>query len=239
MVRTANSSSSAVGCTKVWWIHGASLAFRAGDQPTKRLLLAHHRSLDCLHVPAKQLPSRAPPVLPSRSHCNGNKRSETQGVRRWAARGQGPSSKVARVCETSSTSGVRSTRRLRVAMLELRPVRCAYPPAERLLWPLPARWMGSSALTAPTKRQYCLLNCLPCCATCNFMKGSRVPSITMSSSSSVTCEQPHRGARAPHSNKTIMKPRSSRCAVRSAPAGTGRRREEGRHDLIHGQQAAA
>jgi hypothetical protein len=23
-----------------------------------------------------------------------------------------------------------------------------------------------------TKRQYCLLNCLPCCATCNFMKGS-------------------------------------------------------------------
>ncbi len=23
-----------------------------------------------------------------------------------------------------------------------------------------------------TKRQYCLQNCLPCCATCNFMKGS-------------------------------------------------------------------
>ena len=56
----------------------ASLAFRAGGQPEKRLLLAHHRSLDWLHVPAKQLPSRAP-VLPSRSHRNGNK-SETQGA---------------------------------------------------------------------------------------------------------------------------------------------------------------
>ena len=79
----------------VWWIHGgASLAFRAGGQPEKQLLLAHHRSLDCLHVPAKQLPSRAPPVLPSRSHRNGNT-SVTQGVRRWAARGQGPSSQVA------------------------------------------------------------------------------------------------------------------------------------------------
>ncbi len=80
--KAANSSSSAGGCTCVpmgWWIHGgASLAFRAGGQPEKRLLRAHHRSLNCLHVPAKQLPSRAP-VLPSRSHRNGNK-SETQGA---------------------------------------------------------------------------------------------------------------------------------------------------------------
>ncbi len=76
----------------VWWIDDASLAFRAGGQTEKRLLLADHRSLDCLHVPAKQLPSRAP-VLPSRSHRKGNQ-SETQGVRRWAARGQASRSRV-------------------------------------------------------------------------------------------------------------------------------------------------
>ena len=101
----------------------------------------HQNSLDCLHVPAKQLPSRAP-VLPSRSHRNGNK-SETQGVRRWAARGQGPSSQVACArrqaqVEYVQLAGCASRHR---AMLELRPVRCAYPHAVRLLWPLPVGWV--------------------------------------------------------------------------------------------------
>lgn len=135
-----------VFCRRMYqWYGGfmvpASLAFRAGGQPEKRLLLAHHRSLDCLHVPAKQLPSRAP-VLPSRSHRNGNK-SETQGVRRWAARGQGPSSQVACArrqaqVEYVQLAGCASRHR---AMLELRPVRCAYPHAVRLLWPLPVGWV--------------------------------------------------------------------------------------------------
>ena len=148
------------------------LAFRAGGQPEKRLLLAHHRSLDCLHVPAKQLPSRAP-VLPSRSHRNGNK-SETQGVRRWAARGQGTSSQFACArrqvqVEYFLLAGCASRHR---AKLGLRPVRCAYPHAVRLLRPLPPvdGFVGIDRIDS-TKRQYCLLNCLPCCATCNFMKG--------------------------------------------------------------------
>jgi hypothetical protein len=151
-------------------VPAASLAFRAGGQPEKRLLLAHHRSLDCLHVPAKQLPSRAP-VLPSRSHRNGNE-SETQGVRRWAARGQAARSRVRDVKHKWSTFNSQAARRgiaqclnydQYVVLIRMPCAYCGHCPLDG--------FVGIDRIDS-TKRQYCLLNCLPCCATCNFMRGS-------------------------------------------------------------------
>jgi hypothetical protein len=130
----------------VWWIHGACLACLSSWWPTRKTV-ASRLSLDWLHVPAKQLPTRAP-VLPSRSHrtratameTNRKRKASDDGLREAKAR---PPSQVACArrqaqVEYVQLAGCASRHR---ATLELRPVRCAYPHAVRLLLPLSVGWV--------------------------------------------------------------------------------------------------
>ena len=171
-----------VFCRRMYqWYGGfmvpASLAFRAGGQPEKRLLLAHHRSLDCLHVPAKQLPSRAP-VLPSPRDHHAATAMETKRKRKASddglreAKARPPRSRVRDVKHKWSTFNSQAARRgiaqclnydQYVVLIRMPCAYCGHCPLDG--------FVGIDRIDS-TKRQYCLLNCLPCCATCNFMKGS-------------------------------------------------------------------
>ena len=193
------------------------LAFRAGGQPEKRLLLAHHwtgftfQPNNFLH--ARQSYHHAATAM----ETNRKRKASDDGLREAKAR---PPSQVACArrqaqVEYVQLAGCASRHR---AMLELRPVRCSYP---HLLFPLPVGWVRGhrphrqhQAAVLPAKLPAVLCNV-------QFHEGFHRPP-----------------CRAPHSNTTIMKP----ChAVVDVPERSNRhrRREEGRHDLIHGHQAAA
>ena len=96
-----------------WWIHGACLACLSSWWPARKTVASRPSQKPGLSSRPGQTTSftRASPTItqPPQWKQIGNARRQTMGCARPRPVLPG------RVCETSSTSGVRSTRRLRVA----------------------------------------------------------------------------------------------------------------------------
>ena len=195
----------------VWWIHGACLACLSSWWPARKTVasrpsqkpgLSSRPGQTTSFTHARQSYHHAATAM----ETNRKRKASDDGLREAKAR---PPSQVACARRQAKVkyvqlAGCASRHR---AMLELRPVRCAYPHAVRLLWPLPVGWVRGhrphrqhQAAVLPAKLPAVLCNV-------QFHEGFHRPP-----------------CRAPHSNKAIMKPCHAVC--RSAPTGTGDARKD-------------